>query len=285
MIVLNPHEIDTILYHANCTDGFGAAWAAWKLLGGRAVYIPASYGGEIPDVTGKNVAIVDFSYPREVLEEMREKANSLVLLDHHVTAEEALKGLPYAIFDMSKSGAMLSWEFFHKDKEPPRMIKYIQDRDLWSWELPYSKEFSAAFSMVPFEFAEFDKYEDDSMVDDAIKRGGYILAYTRQIVEKEMGHADRRKLLGYDVLVVNCSHLISEVGAELAKNCDIAVIWYYSHKDASYKISLRSFHDHVDCSQVAKHFGGGGHKKASGFLIDKHCNIESIFDKEDEIEE
>jgi hypothetical protein len=58
------------------------------------------------------------------------------------------------------------------------------DRDLWKWELPYSKEFSAAFDMVPFEFEEFEKFEDDSVFDDAVKRGSYILAYSKTVVKK-----------------------------------------------------------------------------------------------------
>ena len=38
--------------------------------------------------------------------------------------------------------------------------------------------------MVPFEFEEFEKFEDDSVFDDAVKRGSYILAYSKTVVKK-----------------------------------------------------------------------------------------------------
>ena len=95
-------------------------------------------------------------------------------------------------FDMTKSQVLcLSWEFFHPGKEPPKFIRYIQDRDLWTWELEYSREFSAAFDMVPFEFEEFEKFEDDSVFDDACKRGSYILAYSKTVVKKVCEQAQK----------------------------------------------------------------------------------------------
>ena len=100
---------------------------------------------------------------------MIKDANDLLVIDHHKSAMVELHDISNAIFDMSKSGATLAWEFFHPGKEAPKFIQYITDRDLWKWELPYSKEFSAAFDMVPFDFEEFEKFEDDSVFDDAVK--------------------------------------------------------------------------------------------------------------------
>ena len=146
----------------------------------------------------------------------------------------------------------------------------------------YSKEFSAAFDMVPFEFEEFEKYEDDSVFDDAVKRGSYILAYSKTVVKKVCEKAVSRKYKGKDVLVVNSSHWMSEIGARLAPDCDFAVIWYYDHDDRMIKVSLRSFHDRIDVSEVAKDFGGGGHKKASGFQMSGELCVDDIFDIEEE---
>jgi oligoribonuclease NrnB/cAMP/cGMP phosphodiesterase (DHH superfamily) len=180
---------------------------------------------------------------------------------------------------MTKSGAILSWEFFHPGKEPPKFIQYIQDRDLWKWELPYSKEFAAAFDMVPFEFEEFEKFEDDSVFDDAVKRGSYVLAYSKTVVKKIADTAQERQLNGHKVLVVNASHWMSEIGARLAPDCDIAVIWFWDHKEKHTKVSLRAFHTTIDVSEISKKFGGGGHKKAAGFQLPVNKHIESIFDK------
>src|SRR6056300_530922 len=278
--MLEPSSINVVIYHANCNDGFGACYAAWKLLGNRCEYIPCAHGDSAPDVTGKRVAILDFSFSNATTKAMIEQAESLIVIDHHKSAMVELHDISNTIFDMNKSGATLAWEFFHPGKESPKFIQYITDRDLWKWELPYSKEFSAAFDMVPFEFEEFEKFEDDSVFDDAVKRGSYILAYSKTVVKKVCDKASERRIGGKHVMVVNSSHWMSEIGAKLSPDCDFALIWYYDHIDKLIKVSLRSFHEHVDVSDVSKRFGGGGHKKAAGFTLPGDFKIEDLFDKE-----
>ena len=276
--MLEPSSVDCVIYHANCTDGFGSAFSAWKLLGNRAEYHARSHGDKPPNVKGKNVVILDFSFDNKTTKKLIKEANNLLVIDHHKSAMVELHDISNTIFDMSKSGATMAWEFFHPGKEPPKFIQYITDRDLWKWELPYSKEFSAAFDMVPFEFEEFEKYEDDSVFDDAVKRGSFILAYSKTVVKKVCEKAVSRKYKGMDVLVVNSSHWMSEIGAKLSPDCDFALIWFYDHDEQRTKVSLRAFHDHIDVSEIAKTFKGGGHKKAAGFTLPKDKHIDDIFD-------
>lgn len=277
--MLEPSSVNCVIYHANCTDGFGAAYSAWKLLGNRAEYHACKHGTPPPDVKGKTVVILDFAFNNATTKKMIEEADSLLVIDHHKSAMVELHDISNTHFDMTKSGAILSWEFFHPGKEPPKFVQYIQDRDLWTWELPYSKEFAAAFDMIPFEFEEFEKFEDDSVFDDAVKRGSYILAYSKTVVKKVCEKAQLRKLDGKEVLVVNASHWMSEIGSRLAPDCDFAMIWYWDHEARETKVSLRAFHETVDVSEIAKKFGGGGHKKAAGFQLPKNTHVEDIFDK------
>ena len=279
--MLEPTSVDVVIYHADCTDGFGAAYSAWKQLGNRAEYYPCKHGTLPPDVNGKKVVILDFSFDNATTKKMIEDAEDLWVIDHHKSAVVELHDIGNTFFDMTKSGAMLAWEFFHPGKEPPKFIKYIQDRDLWKWELAYSKEFSAAFDMVPFDFDEFDKFCDDSVFDDAVKRGSYILAYSKTVVKKICDKACHKKLDGKSCMVVNASHWMSEIGSTLSPHCDIAMIWYYDHNTCTTKVSLRAFHDHIDVSEISKRFGGGGHRKAAGFIIDSNISIDDIFDEED----
>lgn len=275
---MDPNKVDLVIYHGGCSDGFGAAFAAWKLLGSRAKYIPGRFGSPPPPVAGKSVICVDFSYNNATTKRLVEEADDFLILDHHKSAMVELHDVSQTHFDMTKSGAILSWEFFHPGKEPPKFLKYIQDRDLWKWELPYSKEFSAAFDMVGFHFEEFDAYCNDSVFDDAVKRGSYILAHKLTFINKIVRRAARRKLMGYDVMVVNSSHWMSEIGMHLAKSADVAVVWYFDHKDGNFHVSLRSDNDVCDVSEIAKKFGGGGHRKASGIRYEGQ-NIEEIFDE------
>ena len=277
---MEPSSVNLVIYHAGCTDGFGAAYAAWKLLGDRAEYYAAKYGEPPPDVTGKNVVVLDFSYDNVTTKSLIKSAKSFLIIDHHKSAMVELHDVTCTRFDMNHSGAMLAWKFFHPGKDAPRMIKFIEDRDLWKWEIPYSKEFSAAFDMVKFDFEEFDKYLDDSEVDNAQERGAYILAYSKTVISKISKHASPRKIGGKDVLVVNSPHWMSEIGAALSPKCDFALIWYYDHETHQVKVSLRAHHEDSDVSEVAKRFGGGGHRLAAGFVLPRDASIESIFDKD-----
>ena len=100
------------MYHKNCTDGFGSALAAHYKFGDSAMYIPVNYGEPVPSEIkeGDEIYIVDFSFPRDVLEKLAE-SHKVQVIDHHKTAEAALKGLDYCLFDMKHSGAVLTWQF------------------------------------------------------------------------------------------------------------------------------------------------------------------------------
>jgi nanoRNase/pAp phosphatase (c-di-AMP/oligoRNAs hydrolase) len=73
---------------------------------------------------------------------------------------------------------------------------------------------------------------------------------------------------------------MSEIGAALSPRCDFAVIWYWDHDTRQVKVSLRAHHEDSDVSEVAKKYGGGGHRKAAGFALPVDVNIESIFDRD-----
>src|SRR5688500_3788876 len=100
-----------VLYHGNCHDGFGAAWAARRKFGDAAVYQPVTHGYPPPTMPpGSEVLIVDFAYPRSTLLELDDQ-HQVQVLDHHKTAQTDLEGLGFCIFDLERSGAMLTWEY------------------------------------------------------------------------------------------------------------------------------------------------------------------------------
>lgn len=273
----NPQDVDLVIYHANCRDGFGAAWAAWKLLGDQAQYLPASYGDLQPDVTGKNVAILDFSYSCAQTKIMIDQANSLVVLDHHRSAQKKLQGIHEAHFDMEQSGAMLSWRFFHGFQEPPAFLRYIEDRDLWKWEMEDSKAVSAAIACVDMTFEEYDRMSLPTKINDLINDGYAILAYNKTVIRSAIERVRRSTWNSYEICVVNSSVLQSEIGSHLAPTCDFAIVWYYDHSLMKYRVSLRTEKENVDVSKIAERFGGGGHKKAAGFLLNSSSSVEGVF--------
>ena len=259
------------IYHKNCADGFGAALAfkRWADLKGiDPEFVAAHYGDEVPDVNGKDVTIVDFSYPRDVLLDIYERANSILVIDHHKTAQEALRGLDFCIFDMDKSGAVLTWEHFFPKQESPELLKYIQDRDLWKWKLDNSKAVSAALQTLKMDFDVWEQYLNINNIPELVLKGESILEYQNSQIEKiTKTDLPIEEIAGYKVPCINATHLISELGNEISKGFPFAAMYFETEDKRIY--SLRSADDGIDVSEVAKKFGGGGHFHAAGFSVDK----------------
>lgn len=259
------------IYHANCSDGFGAAWA---LRYGRPnddiEFIPASYGDEIPDVTKDDtVFILDFSYKRPEICKLASQAHIVLIVDHHKTAEAELVDLPdnvECIFDMNKSGAMLAWECF-VGGQPPKLIEHIQDRDLWQFKLEGTKEIIAALFSYDFDFDVWDKLMRDDQIPSLRAEGVALqrkmLKDINSVIES---NAYTTTIAGYTVPVLNAPYMwASEAGNILCKGQPFAAI-YGETKDRIH-YSLRSEKGAVDVSEIAAKFGGGGHANAAGFSL------------------
>ena len=259
------------IYHKSCADGFGAALAVkmyFDSLDEECEFLSANYGDEAPDVVGMNVVIVDFSYPRDVLIRMDVQSEHIIVLDHHKTAEDNLKGLDFCIFDMTRSGAMMAWQYFHKQSTVPSLIQYIQDRDLWKWELTNSKEVSSGLQLLPFDFDLWQQYLSDYSIGELVEHGSVILNYQKQQVKNTLNHeVEMGSIAGHIVPCINCTHLISEVGNDLSKGHPFAAMYFETHDKRVYSLSSAS--DGVDVSAIAKQYGGGGHFHAAGFSVDK----------------
>jgi len=262
-----------VWYHSKCYDGFGAAWSAYKALGTEGVHYEAvSYGYPPPEYNaGDTIYIVDFSYDRNTLQLIHETVSmalgTVTVLDHHKTAEAELKGVPYAEFDMFRSGAGMAWDYFHPGKDRPRLIQHIQDRDLWLFEMEGTKEVHAFLCSQPMEFALWDTINTqlESFPEPIYSQGTALLANKKREVEKVCEAAWITELAGHKVATVNTTAHWSEVGHSLLQQ----------YPEAAFAASFTVFNDTVmwslrgrgdfDVSEVAKSFGGGGHKSAAGF--------------------
>jgi hypothetical protein len=136
-----------LLYHKNCPDGYGSRWCFERKWGEEMTYIPVAHGFPPPEgLEDKDIWIADFSYSKEILLALKEKNRSITVIDHHKTAEDALKDLDFCHFDMSHCGSVLSWYYCNGlNKEPPLLLKYIEDQDLWKWQMPFAKEILSLF--------------------------------------------------------------------------------------------------------------------------------------------
>ncbi len=260
---MKPQQVTHVLYHADCADGFGAAFAAWQILRNSGVYLPVQHGDPPPSIPPESrVAIVDFSYPRQTILALKEQVEDLIVLDHHVTALDELNGLPFAVFDMDKSGARMAWEFWHPNSPLPDLLAYIEDKDLWLWNLPQSKEVTIALHSYPMDFEVWAKLE----VEHLKLEGVALLRLQEQMIEAAVSRARLGELFGYEVPIVNATEFRSEIANRLCTihpDLPFAAAFHYDQKgDCNW--SLRSVGD-FDVAALARRLGGGGHKNAAGF--------------------
>jgi len=262
-----------VLYHDSCLDGFGAALAAYMKYGAKATYRACRYDeGALPLEAcpdGDEVYVLDFSFKREVILREQKRLN-LRIIDHHKSAQEDLEGLDCCIFDMSKSGAVLAYEFFFPGSPVPWLFQVIQDRDLWQWKLPGTKEITAAL------------YEDDrsfqlwgmSLYNTNVleMKGASLVRKMENDVQRIVETSGWLAVGGHEVPAANTRFYQSEVGMALcAKYPEAPFSVTFTDRGItgnhwSRTYSLRSVGE-FDVSSVARRLGGGGHRNAAGFSV------------------
>ena len=257
-----------ILYHSPCPDGTAAALAAYLAFGSSATYHPTNYSNPKPAIPdGADVYFVDFSWPRADLEALAARSKSVTVLDHHKTAEADLAGFPGATFDMSKSGAVMAWEYFRPNEAAPRMFELIQDRDLWRWEFgDETRRFAAYLQTVESSIPSYHGVLCGDMMS-MLEAGRILLTAQDQNVNRLCGNAYWVEMGGHRFIAANAPILQSEVGnALLGKFPEAPFAAAFAQVDGAQRWSLRGRGD-FDVAEVAAKFGGGGHKSAAGFVL------------------
>lgn len=291
----------TVFYHADCLDGFGAAYSAWHRFGNAARYIPIHYGERwgADDVIGRHIYVLDFSFKVPELISIAELAASVEQLDHHASARDdwqakltldvtsgmsrftdTTRHLTVA-FDLNKSGARIAWEHFHPSTPLPLPIAHIEDIDLWRFEIDGTRPFCRALRMRPFDFDAWHEIISEARSPDSpdyqklLTEGEAIERFctievdrlvTSSLVMPVTLRGDGT-LPAIDGLAVNANAVFtSELGGRLAHQCGtFGLIWQLA-RDGQVKASLRGC-GKVNLGQLAGQYGGGGHPNAAGFVM------------------
>ena len=261
------------IYHGNCADGFTAAWVVNKKYPGIKLHAGV-YGQEPPACAGLDVIMVDFSYSREVLIRIAGQASSVLILDHHQTAEKNLVGLPDNVttyFDMYRSGAMMAWDYCFRGQPPSYLIKHVQDRDLWRFTIPGTKAFQANLFSYEYTLENWDSIAD--ICADDYKYHEFIVAgesierkHLKDINEFINVASYRRDVAGYHVPVLNAPYFWSSDACHIMAQDEPFAACYWDTPTGR-TFSLRSDKNGLDVAEIAERFGGGGHKHASGFQL------------------
>lgn len=285
------------IHHAPCADGFTSAWAVWKRFPNTRFH-PGVHGKPPPDVTGEHVVIVDFSYPRDVLLKMCETAASVLVLDHHDTAQTELQGLPPPCgtweshvkeaalmshrdpldrlgvrFDMNQSGAMLAWKFFHPENSAPKLVQHVQDRDLWKFKLHGTREIQSWVFSYEYDFEIWDNMVSQLETEHgwmaAWQQGGALdRKHNKDIAEVIAGTRRDMIIGGHAVPVANMPWtMASDAAGLMAENALFAAV-YFDADNGDRVFSLRSrkaplpgkevFHVGNLAREMGKRFGTNG---------------------------
>lgn len=264
------------IYHAHCSDGFGAAWAVWKRFGDRVRFHPAAHGTEPPDCTGADVLIVDFAYKLPGMEQIIAQARSVTILDHHKTAQADIQplldaGRVLGEFDMERSGAAMAWDWCFPDEPRPRIIAHIQDRDLWRFELEGTRQIGAVLFTHEQDFETWSNLAR-ALEDEAGWQTLYATGVTlerKQLKDcQQLVEVTRRSMViaGKTVPVANLPYMFASDGGNIMAQGQPFAASYYDTPNGR-KFSLRSTQEGMDVAEVALRYGGGGHARAAGFLM------------------
>lgn len=277
-----------VIYHGNCADGFSAAWCFWRKYRDGADYVAGVYQQTPTDVTGRDVFLVDFSYKRPVVERMLQQANSVTLIDHHKTAIEDLRPLYEAadfdrqahgseprfhwFCDLERSGATLAWDFLFPGEDRPLLLGHIEDRDLWRFKLPGTREIQALVFSHEYTFEQWDRLMGADQVEllKMTAAGAAIERKHHKDVAELVAVCKRRMVIGvHDVPVASLPYtLVSDAAHLMAQGEPFAACYW--DKAEGRVFGLRATDEGIDVSDVAKAYGGGGHAKAAGFTVPRN---------------
>ena len=269
------HQPTVILYHGKCPDGFGGAYAAWKKFGDAADYLPVDHGDAPPEgLEGRDVYLVDFCYEKaDQMDKLARTTKRLVVLDHHKSSRELVEKAPERVYDEKRSGATIAWDYFHSGTPIPRLMRYIEDGDLYRYALPETRDVFSYLFVLPDEFPAWDKLvrglEDDAQRAAIMEKAGAYTEFFEALGNASIKRAKKVRFEGYEVYFA-VTHpditMKSFVGHELYTKLPPFALVVTAHPNG-FGVSIRGDNTLVDVSKIAEKYGGGGHPGAAGFFI------------------
>jgi len=300
---------NVVITHNNCEDGRGTAVVCHTTRLKNGVindkestftdmeFIFTDYGeydidAIVAQVKGKVVYVGDFSFLDEDYLAIKDSALEVVMVDHHYKPMlNSVSDLPNTHFDNTKSGALLTWEFFYGENiEPPLAIKLISDRDLYKFK--YGDK-SRAFHLF---LKSKDKNDFRVLLPMVISCDADALTnksvdmFIDEVIISENKYRDKGALAvpyninGYDFVGLNLTSSVSDVLNKAGQQFGLpAMAWWVI--DEYIYFSLRNSNEEgvdngtsVNVSDLAGVFGGGGHPQAAGFkILLKDLDLEEFF--------
>ncbi len=235
------------------------------------------YGDEFPwnkMIKDEKVFICDFSMPMDDMNKLSRKV-LLIWIDHHKSAIDAYNCIDDAFYEVSLevgiSACELTWGYLDDYKNTPRAVYLLGRYDVWDHRDQRILPFQYAMrSLVtngvddPLWVRLFNEEEDLFKIID---KGESILSYESQ--QNKLKMSTLSSVIQFEnlrVLTINTwggSSTIYKSKWDPDKH-DIMMA-YVRYPSGKWTVSLRG-DGRFDVSEIAKKYGGGGHKNAAGFV-------------------
>lgn len=265
------HKQIAVLYHGGCPDGFGGAYAAWKKFGDTADYIPIKHQEPIPDhLDGKELYMLDFCYEQRDMNAILNIAKSLTVIDHHEGVQKVIKSIPNHVYDETRSGATLSWAYFHPEARLPSLLKYVEDADLFKMIPDDERAIITFVYSQPWHFEAWDTFvhqvEEEAARAKMVERGTVYQEYFKLIANQLAGSAELVTFEGYECYLVGGEKMfITELGNHLRKKRPPLALIVRAGAEGL-RVSIRS-DDTVNAAELAQKYGGNGHPNSASFSL------------------
>lgn len=284
-------------YHADADGKCAGFWVA-RNVGINDNYVPEMYeiNYNIPFpmnliLPNEKVYIVDFSISPEEMTRLLAITKDVTWIDHHKTAIEKYKDFPHELRGVridGVAGCMLTYCYIHHMtsrgegeikpfdpsmmKDAPYFTKLIADWDVWKFEYgDDTRYFHTAFESYDFHpnsdsWNMFFTHNDDQIEDGGLIEQGKIMTRYRDQWAKTYCKSKGFETIfeGYKAFALNLGLCNSEYFKSV-DNGTYDLLIPFSFDGDEWIISLYS--RNIDVSEIAKKYGGGGHKGAAGF----HC--------------
>lgn len=276
-----------LIYYHDDNDGSCAAAVAGNYYDRNEFtikFVPINYGKEHWNEeeigAAEKIWLLDFTSDK-MDEFVKVCESKLIWIDHHKTAMGNFPDLWSSsnipgIRSIEKAACVLTWEFTHPDYVAiPAVVAYIGDKDIWKFEYVETRAFSAGFSLMvktPDEsiwdvlLSSSSEYEDT--VNKMISIGELLLESQSYKIQKSFERGIDCIFHNLKARLVNTTGNISELGEFIYKKpeYDIAIMWQAVEDMVVFSLRSDSGNpDSPDCAEIARQYGGGGHRNAAGF--------------------
>jgi len=239
-------------------------------------FYPIDYKDEFPlDIIQPEelVVIVDYMVPDTVtFDKLLGVTENIVWIDHHKTAIDKYED--YKIEGLRVdgiAGCELTWKYFYPDLPTPKVVELLGDYDVWTFKYGDNTRYLQLGIQLCNTNPEDDNWvpwldpdhDPDYLIADGEIVQDYNINYYKNQIESHGFITAFKAFPEYSVIACNIGLSGSSVFDSVEGDFDLKVPFYYD--GSKWTVSLYTDKPWVDCSLIATHYGGGGHKNASGF--------------------